>query len=339
MDRFNKSVVCNDTELFTEGIIIAEVSKRARLEQVILPLLRCIVCKAETLGIQGHHLFCSECGANYPIHNDVPLLIPDPEAALNFDHEVVVEHHYSEQWQELIRRAGDGLILDLGSGNNLSEGGNLVKLDIFPLPNVDVVGVAENLPFADERFRAVISGAVFEHVQDPFLSIEEVRRIIEPDGDVYIETAFLQPMHAFPNHYFNMTRSGVDHLCKRFKRISSGVQRHQYPSFALVWFLSVMARKLPLMARQDFMRARVKDIIEEFESDPYSDRWMKHLKDRDVERLACGVYFYGRKTNGSLSDVDPLPQLSHPPRRNRIRRVWDGVKSGMRRRIKNVMSH
>jgi len=300
--------------------------------------LRCIGCKGETLALQGDGLSCSQCGASYPIHNDVPLLIPDPSAALDFDHKVVVEHHYSEQWQELIRRADGGLILDLGSGNNLSEGGNLIKLDIFPLPNVDVVGVAENLPFVNERFRAVISGAVFEHVQDPFLSIKEVHRIIEPGGDVYIETAFLQPVHAFPSHYFNMTRSGADHLCRCFKKISSGVQRHQYPSFALVWFLSVMARKLPLLARHDFMRARVKDIIEEFESDPYSDRWMKHLDERDVEQLACGVYFYGRKTNEPLSDIDPLPQLARPPKRNRLRRVWDGVKSGMRRRMKVVLN-
>ena len=336
MDTLNNAMVCNGREQSIEGIIIADVSKRARLEKIILPLLRCIKCEAETLALNGSDLSCGKCRARYPIHNDVPLLVTDSKAALDFDHTVVVEHHYSEQWQELIRRAGDGLILDLGSGNNPGEGVNLIKLDIFPLPNVDIVGVAENLPFRDERFRAVISGAVFEHVQDPFVSIQEVYRIVEPDGDVYIETAFLQPVHAFPSHYFNMTRMGVDHLCRHFTRIASGVQRHQYPSFALGWFLSVMARKLPYMARQEFMRARVKDIVEEYESDPYSNRWMEHLNEGDIEELACGVYFYGRKTSDALSGVEPLPELSPPPRRNRFRRVWDGVKSGMRRRLKGV---
>lgn len=81
------------------------------------------------------------------------LLIPDPSAALDFDHEVVVEPHYSEHGKELIRRANGGLIFDLGSGNNLSR--EPIKMDIFPLPNVDIVGVTENLPFANEYFHRV----------------------------------------------------------------------------------------------------------------------------------------------------------------------------------------
>ena len=81
------------------------------------------------------------------------LLIPDPSAALDFDHEVVVEPHYSEHGKERICRANGGMIFDLGSGNNLSWGP--IKMDISPLSNVDVVGVAENLPFANECFRRV----------------------------------------------------------------------------------------------------------------------------------------------------------------------------------------
>lgn len=116
----------------------------------------------------GDALRCAACARTYPVHAGIPLMTEHPEAALAFGRRVVVENPYSGKWLDLIRAAGDRWVLDLGSGNNPSACEHVVKLDVFALPNVDVVGIAENLPFRDGVFRAVLSGAVFEHVMDPF---------------------------------------------------------------------------------------------------------------------------------------------------------------------------
>lgn len=228
----------------------------------------------------------------------------EPDLALNFSREVVVENLYSEQWTDLVRAAGGEVVLDLGSGNNPMKFDNLIKADTFALPNVDVVGLGESLPFRDGVFRTVFSGAVFEHLKDPFAAIGEVARVLRPRGEVYIETAFLQPVHAFPDHYYNMTLRGLERLCAGFERLDSGVRPHQAPSFMLRWVLQVWAAKLPDAEREDFLKATVADILAEYSKDVFSKRWMTHFNRKDLEELAAGVYFHGYRRDGTLSGSD-----------------------------------
>lgn len=312
-------------------------TKRERLETVVLPLMQCIRCKRSDLALHAQALECRACGASYRVHQDIPIMTDDPDAAVQVAPEVVVENSYSEQWLELLKRAGDGLVLDLGSGNNPNPAPRLIKLDIFAMPNVDVVGMAEALPFRDGAFRTVMSGAVFEHVQNPFESIAQVRRVLADGGDVYIETAFLQPVHAFPSHYFNMTRMGLEYVCRSFKRLDAGVQPHQNPSFALAWFLEVMAGKLPPAARADFLMSRVGDVLEEFKTNAFSKRWIEHFSPSDLEQMACGVYFYGRKTDGDPGPVPPLPSPKPPPWRKRPS-LLARVLQALRRRLGQALA-
>jgi hypothetical protein len=112
---------------------------------------------------------------------------------------------------------------------------------------------------------------------------------------VYIETAFLQPVHAFPDHYFNMTLRGLERLCGSFQRLDSGVRPHQAPSFMLAWVLRVWAMKLGEVERADFLNATIGDVLREYERDVFSQRWMTGFGRKDQEQLAAGVYFHGYK--------------------------------------------
>jgi len=271
------------------------VEKRDRLAEQILPLLRCVRCKNGSLKLEPERILCSECSQAFPIYRGVPLMTLEPDAALAYSKDVVVENGYSEQWLDLIRKAGAGHVLDLGSGNNPSEFPNVVKMDVFALPNVDVVGRAEELPFVDCVFKTVFSGAVFEHLRDPFGAIGEVFRVLKARGEVYIETAFLQPVHAFPEHYFNMTLRGVERLCERFERLDSGVREHQAPSFTLRWILQSWLGKLPDAEREAFLRTTVSEILDEYGRNAFSKRWMTEFTRTDYEELAAGVYFHGYK--------------------------------------------
>ncbi|MEN9843903.1 MAG: hypothetical protein RLZZ612_1732, partial [Pseudomonadota bacterium] len=95
-----------------------------------------------------------------------------------------------------------------------------------------------------------ISQAVFEHLQYPEAAAAEIWRILKPDGVAKIDTAFLQPEHAYPHHYFNATEAGLRHWFRDFELQWSGVEDYQHPKWALLWFLDVYLAALPPAAQE-----------------------------------------------------------------------------------------
>jgi SAM-dependent methyltransferase len=63
----------------------------------------------------------------------------------------------------------------------------------------DVVGVGEELPFADEFLDTVISNAVLEHVKDPFRYEREMAHVLKPGGELFCAVPLLQPVHGYPH--------------------------------------------------------------------------------------------------------------------------------------------
>ncbi len=145
-------------------------------------------------------------------------------------------HPYSQRALELIHDLPiQSLFLDLGSGiksqDQLFE--NAIYLDAVHFTNVDVVNSRARLPFKDKVFDLVVSQAVFEHLPSPFQMAREVFRILKPGGRVLIDTAFMQPLHGDPNHYFNMTAEGLRLVLESFDILELGSQPHQLPSYSL----------------------------------------------------------------------------------------------------------
>jgi SAM-dependent methyltransferase len=74
-----------------------------------------------------------------------------------------------------------------------------VGIDLSPGDNVDVVMTGEySIPFPDNHFDALISGQCFEHVRNPFRLMEEVSRVVKPEGRVLMIAPFMFFEHRFP---------------------------------------------------------------------------------------------------------------------------------------------
>ena len=101
----------------------------------------------------------------------------------------------------------------------------LVNLNIGLFQNVDVVGDAYLLPYADGSVDAIYCEAVLEHLEYPNQATSEMFRTLRPGGQVFAATPFLQAFHAFPNHFQNFTLIGHQRLFERagFDIVSSGV--------------------------------------------------------------------------------------------------------------------
>lgn len=214
----------------------------------ILPLLACPACRGWLRLCGPHALQCQGCEASYPVRQGVPILLPAnmQEAGVGFvdSNDPVSRHPYSPNALEIIESSKQGWVLDLGAGGKLLYAPHVLQVDIFRYPMTDVVATADCLPFRDNAFRAVLSQAVFEHLQYPEAAAAEIRRVLQPHGVLRIDTAFLQPEHGYPHHFYNATETGLRHWFRDFDIEWSGVDTYQHPKWALSWFLDVYTDRM-----------------------------------------------------------------------------------------------
>lgn len=126
---------------------------------------------------------------------------------------------YPHRFRELAAES-PGPILDCGAGGRTRPG--VIGLDITFHPNHTVQADALALPFPDATFDLVLSQAVIEHVTDPQGYADEIVRVLRPGGHVYVEGAFLQPVHQAPAHFFNVTAFGLAHVFRRLEVLEQG---------------------------------------------------------------------------------------------------------------------
>ena len=116
---------------------------------------------------------------------------------------------------------------------------------------------------------------------DPFTAAGELVRVTRPGGLILTEVAFLQPLHAVPYHYFNMTYWGVSQLFAGCEEVEAG--HFGELSETIDWLLrsAGVATQLPANAYAD-LRLRLQAL------DPL-------VSDAALKSVASGVYLVVRK--------------------------------------------
>jgi SAM-dependent methyltransferase len=136
----------------------------------------------------------------------------------------------------------DGYALNLGAGGTSIKLDNCVELEHAIFRNTDVVADAHSLPFANDVFDAVVTFNTFEHLSDPVQAAREVCRVLKPGGKVILHTAFLQPVHEAPHHYYNTTEYGLRRWFKSFTITQLEVSDNFNPAYVLAWLSSEILR-------------------------------------------------------------------------------------------------
>lgn len=118
-----------------------------------------------------------------------------------------------------------GKLLDVGCGDkpyqkwfcNVDE---YVGVDIYPGPKVDIViDETSQWPFDDSTFDAVWCTQVFEHVKDLDHILDEIYRVLKPQGILMITVPFLYNEHGSPYDFRRFTIYGLKQLLEKYEMI------------------------------------------------------------------------------------------------------------------------
>ena len=172
----------------------------------------------------------------------------------------------------------------------------LAETDVVFGPRTMLICDSHDLPFQSGFFDGVVVQAVLEHVVDPFRCVEEIYRVLRPEGLIYAETPFIQQVHEGRFDFTRFTHLGHRHLFRRFKEVSSGAVCGT--GMALAWTYRYF-----LLSLSDSPIVRnLLDTFARFTAFPL--KWFDRYTSKRAGAFdaASAYYFLGTKSDSVLSD-------------------------------------
>ncbi len=278
--------------------------ERTRLD-VILPYLRCPVTGQKlAYDATRTHLVSIDGWRTWPIIEGRPVLAPDLDAPA-----VLPESHISndlpDEALDLIRNT-KGWVLNLSAGGSREKFAHVIEVEYAVFRHTDLIGDAHVLPFDDGLFDAIVVMNAFEHYRDPHKVAAEMLRVLKPGGRLLLRTAFLQPLHEPPWHFYNCTRFGLAEWMKGFETEQLHVSENFNPNHTLAWIASEsessLRRDVSEEAADAFRAATLGELVDIWRDPSKRDArlWtdFQKLPQPAQDVIAAGFEFRGSKPLG-----------------------------------------
>ena len=283
----------------------------------LVEILRCPCCKEpHPLSVGAAGLSCAGCGRTYLVESGVPIMECEVREI-----RVVQLDHKSNQMDESVLEWLDsmpGWSLNLGAGSSRRRPARCIELEHSIFRNTSVVGDAHRLPFKDATFEAVVSFNTFEHLADPTAAASELLRVLKPGGRLRLQTAFLQPLHEAPAHFYNATEFGVRRWFSAFDVDDCFVPDGMNPAYSLGWLASAVLRHVGGELGVDSVRqvgATTLSFWENFWEHRFENDDPSHAV-RSLERLsqaAQRTVAFGHELHAVAPERPEQPERPEPP--------------------------
>jgi SAM-dependent methyltransferase len=175
---------------------------------------------------------------------------------------------------------GQESLADLRS---LFPGRSYVGLDMRPGPGVDCVGSVEKLPQKDASVGTVLALNTFEHVKCFWRGLEEVKRVLKPDGVLIMSTPFYFRIHDYPHDYWRFTPAAYEAILEAYpSKIVGWHGPRKRP--ANVWAIAFRDPAFTIAPEQ---YARYRQLLARYAHEP-EKTWTRRLRYR-LAGMFCGA--------------------------------------------------
>ena len=95
-----------------------------------------------------------------------------------------------------------------------------VDIDIKKSEVSDIIGSAEKLPFVDNYFDVALSTQALEHIRDYKAAVDEMQRVLKPNGIAFLTTHGVSEIHGAPYDYWRFTEYGLREVFSGYKEVA-----------------------------------------------------------------------------------------------------------------------
>jgi uncharacterized protein YbaR (Trm112 family) len=290
-----------------------------RLER-LLPILRCPETGTRlSMAADGNALISENGRHSWPLVHGRPLLFPGMDLP-KINPEAQISNPLPASALSMMENArGNGWILHLSAGGSAERFDQVIEMEAAVFRHTDIIGDSHYLPFADESFEAVVALNAFEHYRNPSKVAQEILRVLKPGGRVLIRTAFLQPEHEAPWHFYNCTRFGLEAWFENFETERLHVSDNFHPGHSIAWLASMSETALRESAgpkaADRFLRSPIADFVSLWrmrEDKRANEVWsdLASLPQDAQEKISAGFEYIGRRPQilpSAAEGTDPTP--------------------------------
>jgi SAM-dependent methyltransferase len=111
-----------------------------------------------------------------------------------------------------------GRTLDVGAGPHrryaFPNSSEYVRMDLEGVPNLDLVGQAENIPASDRSFDSVVCTQTLVDIFEPAVGFREMARVLKPGGHLLLTTPFILDRSDDDHQYWHPTDYALRRLAE-----------------------------------------------------------------------------------------------------------------------------